>query len=257
MKVQLPLLDLMVGQACDLRCVGCTNGMGMLEHLPMYRFADLCRDMNDAARVLHTKILVLLGGEPLLHKRLIDLLRFAKGLGIADRVRVLTNGVGLHRMSDEFWDELDDLKISVYPGVTPDENIALAESEQQRRGFSLSFYRVEQQPFRAVLTRHVRSEASAQATYDGCWYRHNTRKLEDGHFFRCCTSPAISKTLLGLPPDHDGLPLAGLTIKRLQKFLDRPTFMDSCRRCHGHSGPVIAWRENRDRTAWLEESMVS
>lgn len=254
-KVRLPLLDCMVATACELRCTACTNGIGMLDRLHVFPADDIKHDIDQAAQVMHADVLVLLGGEPLVHGRLVELIRYAKASGIADRVRVLTNGIKLDRMKQEFWAELDDLKISIYPGRTPDANVELAKAKAAQLGFELSFYDVASDPFRAVHTNSPRGDASAQQTFDGCWYRTFTRKIEQGFFWRCCTSASISKTLLGLPPEDDGLALAGLTADRLREFLARDTFIESCRRCHGHNGPRLAqWGEERDKRRWLEVS---
>lgn len=255
MRVELPLLDVMICTACELRCTGCTNGIGILDRLEVFPASEIRRDIDDAAQVMHAKVAVLLGGEPLGHPKLVDLMRFTRRSGIADRVRVLTNGIRLHRMQSAFWEELEDLKVSIYPGKTPDENVELAHRMQAWHGFELSFYDVAADPFRAVHTTEPRDDESAQATWAGCWYRSNTRKLEQGHFWRCCTSPHLSKTILGLPAAHDGLPLAGLTYQQLSEFLDRPTFMESCRRCHGNNGPRLEqWGEERDKAKWLAAS---
>jgi hypothetical protein len=253
--IELPLLDLMVCTACELRCCGCTNGMGMLHRLEVFPADEIERDITLAAEVMHAEIAVLLGGEPLGHPELVRLIRFTKASGIADRVRVLTNGIRLHKMPAEFWAEIEDLKVSIYPGKTPLGNIRLAHEMQQEHGFLLSFYDVAGDPFRAVHTPVARNDESAQQTWDGCWYRSNTRKIERGHFWRCCTSASISQTLLGLPPEHDGLPLEGMTTESLAAFLDRPVFMESCRRCHGNFGPWLEqWSEERDKSKWLTVS---
>lgn len=254
-RVHLPLLDVMCCTTCELRCVGCTNLIGGLEKLRIFPPDEIERDVNNAARVIHADVAVLLGGEPLQHPMIVSLMRHTRKSGLADRVRVLTNGIRLHKMPPAFWDELQDLKISIYPGHTPPENIELAHAMQHAHGFALSFYDVAADPFRAVHTRGVRDDAGAQAVYDSCWYRHNTRKIEEGHFWRCCTSASISQTVMGLPPAHDGLPLDGLDVETLRAFLARPSFMESCRRCHGNTGPRIEqWSEERDKTKWLEVS---
>lgn len=254
----MPLIDVMVCTTCELRCVGCTNYIGGLNKLDLYPVADVERDVHAAATVLHADVAVILGGEPLQHPDLLELMDVVKESGIADRVRVLTNGIRLHKMTDLFWGQLEDLKISVYPdGVTPESNVELARAKQAEHGFELSFYDVASDPFRAVLTPAPRGDEDAQRTYDACWYRSNTRKIEQGHLYRCCTSATISKNLLGLPPDHDGIALDGITVETLEAFLGRGEFMESCRRCHGNMGPRIHWSEQRDRVKWLDVSMVA
>lgn len=258
-RVELPHLDLMCLTACSLRCVGCTNGMGLPGMaMEVWPAAQIERDIAAAAKVMHAHVACLIGGEPTAHPELLRLMRFTAASGLADRVQVLTNGMRLHKMPDDFWAELDWLKISIYPGKTPDENVKLAKQRAHAHGFQLDFYDVASDLFRAVLTNEPRSQESAQATYDGCWYKTFTRKIEKGYFYRCCTSPSISQTLLGLGPDTDGIALAGLTPDALTDFLARKEPMASCFRCHGNMGPRLReWSEVRgDRDEWLHQSMV-
>lgn len=255
--IQIPHVDVLVGDACQLRCVGCTNSVALLPQT-LERVEDLVRDMEHAARAMHAGCVCLLGGEPTSHPRLIEIMRETARIGLGDRIQVLTNGMRLHRMAPDFWAELDWLKISVYPGKTTPENIALAKAKQREHGFQLDFYDVASDPFRAVLTKGERSPESAQHTYAGCWYRTFTRKIERGHFYRCCTSPSISQTILGLGPGADGIRLDGLTPEALADFLDRREPMASCFRCHGNLGPRLReWSEVRgDRDEWLRQSAV-
>lgn len=252
-KIHLPHVDLVVCHACELRCVGCTNGMGMLDRLPMFKTEEVLKDIANASRAMSAEKVCLLGGEALLHKDIVILMRAARAL--SDVVQVLTNGIALHRMTPDFWEELDWLKISVYPGKTPEENVALARRMQDVHGFELDFYPVAEDPFRAVLTKGRRQAADALATFRGCWFRTYTRKIERGFFWRCCTSPSISQQLLGLPPETDGIALDGLTSPALGSFLARDEAMESCFRCHGNTGPRLSpWSEERDREAWKEAS---
>lgn len=256
-RVELAHVDCMICHACNLKCVGCTNNVTLLPQT-IFPAVDVTHDIRLAAKVMHAKVACLLGGEPTAHPELHRLMRFTAASGLADRVQVLTNGTRLHRMRPEFWADLDWLKISVYPGKTQPENIELARARQREHGFQLDFYDVAADPFRAVLTKEQRSPQSAQQVYNGCWYRTFTRKIERGHFYRCCTSPSISQTVLGLAPNVDGIKLDGLTPAVLAEFLARREPMQSCFRCHGNLGPRLhQWSEVRgDREEWLRQSAV-
>jgi molybdenum cofactor biosynthesis enzyme MoaA len=60
--------------------------------------------------------LKLLGGEPLLHSGLLDVINAVVEAGISDKVCVVTNGVLLPRMKDEFWGAVDEVWIQL-PGI--------------------------------------------------------------------------------------------------------------------------------------------
>ncbi len=255
-RVRLPHVDLMICTACQLKCVGCTNGMGVVK-MEVWPKEEVARDIDNAAKVLHAEVGCLLGGEPTSHPDLVQLMRHTRASGVCDRVQVLTNGMRLHKMPAEFWAELEWLKISIYPGKTQPENVELAQAQRAEHGFQLDFYDVEADPFRAVLTDRPHEGDGAQRTYEGCWYRTFTRKVERGYFYRCCTSPSISQTILGLGPEADGIALEGLTAVQLREFLGRREHMSSCTRCYGNLGPRLpVWEEARKRGEWLEKSMV-
>ena len=86
------------------------------------KFADHSTSVND----IEVLSLVLrasefefkfVGGEPLLHPQLLDFLRAAKDVGIANRLVLVTNGVLLHTAPDELWELIDGMWISLYPGI--------------------------------------------------------------------------------------------------------------------------------------------
>lgn len=240
----------------QVRGVHLTNAMGIVK-AEVWPAEDVIADIDRAAEVMHAHVACLLGGEPLSHPELVPILRHLKSSDLSDRVQVLTNGMRLHLMKPELWQELDWLKISIYPGKTQPENVELAKQMAAEHGFYLDFYDVAADPFRAVHRAEEASPEEAQRTYKGCWYRTYTRKVERGHFYRCCTSPSISQEILDLPPDADGIPLDGLTPDALREFLDRPDYMASCTRCYGNTGPRLGeWSEVRgDKSRWLAESV--
>lgn len=255
-RVELPHLDVMVCWACNLKCVGCTNAMGLVPQ-ELFPFEEIEADVKRAEKVMHANTACILGGEPLAHKDLVKLIHMVRESDLSDRVQVLTNGTRLHLMKDPFWEALDWLKISIYPGKTQPENVELAKQKSADLGFYLDFYDVASDPFRAVHRKTPASPEEAQKTYEGCWYRTYTRKIERGYLWRCCTSPSISKEILGLPPETDGIALDGLTPERVREFLDQPQHMQSCTRCFGNLGPRLGeWSEVRgDKTRWLAESV--
>jgi hypothetical protein len=241
----------------SLRGVHLINGMGIVP-MEVWPAEDVLNDVRHAAALMHAGVVCLLGGEPTSHPKLVEIMRGVRDLDLGDRIQVLTNGMRLHRMKPEFWAEVDELKISIYPGKTQPENVELAKAMQAEHGFHLDFYDVADDPFRAVLTDRERTPEEAQQVYDGCWYRTYTRKIERGHLWRCCTSPSISQTILGLAPDVDGIRLEGLGEKALREFLSRPEPARSCSRCYGNLGPRIEqWsEERRGHDEWVAASTV-
>lgn len=128
-RLQTRSLEVHITDHCNLKCRQCCS---LSPFLPPYCVDpdDLRRDLALARRVLAPGIFKLVGGEPLLHPRLLDCLRIVRESGIAPLVSVTTNGLLLGKMPDEFWKLLDALTLSVYPHPSlPDD---LREHIRQR-----------------------------------------------------------------------------------------------------------------------------
>ena len=136
-KIHTPQLELNVVEHCNLRCVECSHlspyvSTGLLEP------DSVRRDLAALAAVLHCSSFRFVGGEPLLHKRLVEIIQTVRKSGISDRVVVVSNGTLIDRMSDVFFQSIDELEISWYPQTATDaDKIAFARSSCARYGSRL------------------------------------------------------------------------------------------------------------------------
>ena len=116
--------------------------------------AALKAELRLARRALAPKWLKLVGGEPLLHSRLIECLEVAHSVDIAPIVSLTTNGFLLPRQPKEFWVMLNALTISLYPQpVLPEQTIALVEARAKEYNVQLNWKRQLEAP--RVVSRHA------------------------------------------------------------------------------------------------------
>ena len=132
-----PKLDVQVCDHCNLRCAGCLHFAPLAEK----RFLDLTEYERDLERLSaiegiggYFDAVVLMGGEPLLHPRVVELMRITRSHLPGERVSLCTNGLLLRSMDDAFWDALVEcdveLAISPYPIHVDYEGLAdLARSK--------------------------------------------------------------------------------------------------------------------------------
>ena len=117
-----PKLDVQVCDHCNLRCAGCLHFAPLAEK----RFLDLEEYEHDLEQLVaiegvagYFDAIVLMGGEPLLHPRIVDVMRSTRHFLPNEYVSLCTNGLLLRRMNDEFWNTLVDcaieLAVSPYP----------------------------------------------------------------------------------------------------------------------------------------------
>src|SRR6478672_8176845 len=91
-KVHTQACELPIVHHCNLSCRSCTH---VSPAVPKHSVdpAELARDLAVMARHYHVRVARIMGGEPLLHPRLVEILRIVRGCGMSDRIRIVTNGV--------------------------------------------------------------------------------------------------------------------------------------------------------------------
>src|SRR5262249_58572664 len=81
-----------IAEHCNLRCRSCAH---LSPALPKH-FVDpdaLASDLTALARSYQVTVLRLLGGEPLLHPNLLDIMMAVRESHIAEKIEITTNGV--------------------------------------------------------------------------------------------------------------------------------------------------------------------
>ena len=108
---------------CNLACRSCSH-LSPLMHRELVEPKDIQHDLTVLSRHYRAASLRLVGGEPLLHPRLLDLVEAVRASGIAPRVHVFTNGTGLPRMGDEFWAAVDEVSQQRLLAVQRSDDVA-------------------------------------------------------------------------------------------------------------------------------------
>lgn len=256
----IPHLETDITQACQLSCVACNH------HVPVWRKTkggpwaaepeQVRKDLFHLASFLHADRWGALGGEPLLHSKLIDILKIARDSGIADKTEVWTNGLLLPRQSDEFWRSFDVLVLSIYPGKHTDESLDWIIQKCHDTGRELVIKDERRTPnFRTLLEPEPTGEYQTQLKFNGCFFRHFSRVANYGYFFTCCCAPHMPMLLHGAPFGTDGVKIEGLTEEGLLAYLSRSEPLSVCKSCAGRDTAVdIVWREEKDPDAWVKAS---
>lgn len=234
--------------ACQNNCVGCNHFVPVQK--PWFIDSDALRvDLFMASRIIHFERYNLVGGEPTLHQKILDLLNIVRDSDISDTIEITSNGQGYKRWTKEFYFLIDELVITPYK-LSQDD---LKEIERRCNDANVIFS-VHPVIFTAPAYKQNTDEGTAHNRYKQCWYNANRHVIDGGYFYRCCTSPFIPNILMGLPKETDGIALDGLTEERLQQYLDQDETPKSCYRCASNNGPLLNWHENDEN--WMDESLV-
>ncbi|WP_256977250.1 radical SAM protein [Bordetella genomosp. 10] len=243
-RIRTRSLEAHIVDHCNLTCAECCS---LSPLLPAWHASpdSIAGDLRTAAKVLKPGVFKLVGGEPLLHPQLVDLIHAVRETGIAPVVSVTTNGLKLGDMPDAFWQAVDALTISRYPRprLAPDL-IAHIEARAAAHAVRLN-WKMQNEFSNMTRAQPDADMAEARRIYRDCWIRERCHMIRDGMFYTC-TRPAHFHTLYQGSRDFhaDGLRLRddpGM-LDDMLAYLYREEPLRACLECHGGSAPQAPHR---------------
>jgi len=114
------LLNLYITGKCNLNCKGCNAFAPIADNylLDTVSFESDCRRLSELGAKKIPEIHIL-GGEPLLHPKLNEIILIARSYFPQAKLKIVTNGISLLEQDDNFWECCQsnkvDIVISHYP----------------------------------------------------------------------------------------------------------------------------------------------
>lgn len=232
---------------CNLSCRGCVHGSPALGE----KFLDpasLERDLSILAPVMRIHKLALLGGEPLLHPRLEELARVARASGAVEKIAVISNGVGVERISDELLASIDVIEISVYPRVrlrfTEDELRQRARAHGVQVGWNV-IHRFQQ----TTVNERIADHGLVDEIFQRCKPRNewSCHSLHEGRYFKCSRAGLLEDRLrecghVVSNKEGDGVSLRSgpQLFDALLAYLRSDVPLEACHWCLGSDGEHFA-----------------
>lgn len=254
--------ELNVVYHCNLSCRACSH----LSPTFKKEFVDPDKVFNDfhtLAKFYHPEYVKLLGGEPLLHPKLIDVIKAIRQSKISEHIQVCTNGKLLLKMSDIFWQEIDEINISVYPGQELTKK-KISEIKNKAKK-----YHVEVKLFYFDNFRESYSELGTTNTelirriYSTCKIAHIWRchTVVDGYFYKCPLSLLIPKVISPKTfriDYQDGIKITDSPefTQELLAYLQSSEPLSSCSHCLGSAGK-LRQHEQIERNKWRLQQKYS
>ena len=113
-KIITKAVEINAVRHCNLSCRSCSHS-APISSKQIYDSEILERDLKSISKYLHCDYVRLLGGEPLLHPNLLDILKIIKKSEISEKTCLVTNGLLLSKLTDEMLQFIDKIEISLYP----------------------------------------------------------------------------------------------------------------------------------------------
>lgn len=192
----------------------------------------------------------IVGGEPLLHPRLSELLQAVRDSGLASSIRLVTNGSLRSRLTEEILDKIDSLHLSVYPGFEPSEaeiGLLRGQAERFRVDLVVKHFDHFREPFSSIGTS---DRSLVRRIYTVCKIAHtwHCHTVEDGYFYKCPQAVFMAH-LQGNPETAhaNGIRIDGRSSLRdeLQEYLEAEEPLRSCSQCLGSVGRLYAHSQIR------------
>lgn len=237
---------------CNLNCEYCSQYSSVA---PEY-YLDPDGLERDLKTLPPIERIMFTGGEPLLHPDIAGILRLTRRYQPDSKIAVITNGLNLHCMSDDFYRAVEECGITIYHSVYPSGRGENPEEKEKNEGWA----RIREHVRRWKVTDFVRSPLSetggdAARNYVLCGV--HCPQLRDGVIYPC-TVTAYSFILnerfgtsfvLG---EGDSLPLD--QIRSEEELWDWALGPRSfCRYCRPEKNSRHPWRQGGGQASeWID-----
>jgi len=243
----LRYLEFHLTDHCNLNCKGCAHFSPVADDW----YADIDLFIKDLDRLgelfRNIRVMRLMGGEPLLHDKVIDFIEAARRRFPRSNIRLVTNGSLLDKMDQDFWRSCRrhniDLDITVYPPVS--RKLRTIYSLGLRNRVIISVRRIAY--FIAVM--NFRGDSDPRRAFNTCRKLYYCPYLKDGKLYVCALAELVKymndKFNLSIPTGHHlDIHRSGVTGHQILNYLEKP--IPTCRFCSEYY-PVFKWARSRQR----------
>ena len=242
---------------CNLNCTGCFHCAPLAE--PNFRTPEAFeKDCKNLFRIAKHGNIQLLGGEPLLHPQLLEFCKIA--VKYFDTVTIITNGVLLHKMPQEFFDTINDLKVILRLSEYPFPGHEIAHSIWDKKAKYKQYFNI---PNMANKIWNLKGNYNLDDILYGSCHSgdgNTVMDLRDGYLYKCghqCYSDNLFKYFKidypeGYSRDDDRLNLETMTEEEFKYFTTHA--VSFCRYCAFSAGEAdgVPWHQSeRKISEWV------
>ncbi len=189
LSVQIDICD-----HCNLNCKSCDHFSPLAEkkHIAV---EDFKKDFSQLAKISNKKIgrIILLGGEPLLHPNLLELVSITRKLFPNSEVEIFSNGILLQTMKEEFWNCCRENNVIIATTRYP-INVDYEKIGQIAEKYSVQYICHGNKNERKT-TNHfcidMEGKQNPVESFINCEAANNCVMLKDGRLYTCTIAPNI------------------------------------------------------------------
>ena len=181
-------LEYHITDHCNLNCAGCSHFSPLAK--PWFvTFDQFKKDWDEVKENgLHIKRIRILGGEPLLHEQLGEMLTYLRELFPKENINVVTNGILLQKRKEELLPIFVENNISLTLSIYPSLNINYQE-------VLMGFPKVEAYDKAGFwnISLHKKPDFDNELAFDYCFSASEAHcsYLKDGRIYPCPIIPNL------------------------------------------------------------------
>ena len=236
MSITIPVVE-----HCNLCCRGCT-AFSPLAKEEFLDYEQYCKDMYKLAELTNHNLseIIYTGGEPLLHPKFGEMLKFAYDLFPESEISFLTNGVLIPQQKTEFWEICSECNIKVCISKYPIKlNNKKIDEIKERWKVEFDWVGGKDTPVKKMWKYPIdlTGKVSKWNSFMICSQVNTCMRMKNGKIYPCNTTACIEhfnkyfNKDIKLIPGKDFLELEKVKdIQEVLEFLITPPHL--CRYCH-------------------------
>lgn len=188
----LNYLTIGISEHCNLNCTKCDH-FSPLAYEKFYDLKDFKKDIERLSHLSKGDInkIAIEGGEPLLNPDVIEYIKITRDNFPKTNIVIITNGILLNKMNEEFWIALKEnnitLEITKYPINVDYEKIKIKAKEENINLKMLN---------EVLKTSHkvpldMEGKQNAVENFVNCWHANSCVFLKNGKLYTCTIAPNI------------------------------------------------------------------
>jgi hypothetical protein len=192
---QLSYFVLNILDHCNLRCKSCDHFASIAEERYV-SLDDIKKDLARMSKILNgeVKIIGVMGGEPLLHPQLKEILTSTRLFFPKTLIRLVTNGILLLRQNEGFWQTCRDQNIVIVNTKYPiNLDYQAIKEAAAMHGVMFEHFsptgEITKTSYKAPLD--IEGRLDSRKSFIGCFHANMLPLLMEGKLYPCTVAPNV------------------------------------------------------------------
>lgn len=195
-KPYLEYFSVNIVDHCNLNCKYCDH-FAPLAKEKYADIKDLEKDFKRISSLINIQLIGLMGGEPLLHPQLPEILKMARRVLPKTKLKIYTNGILLPQQNRLFWETCRDYNISIAISRYPiNLKLKTIYNASKKYNVKIRFYDGSLYEFKKMfkLAFDMEGRLDPNEMHKVCWQnKGGCSYLGDGKLYQCTTAGHIHR----------------------------------------------------------------